>query len=311
MRLIFMGTPQFAVPTLDALLSSPHEIVAVCTQPDKPSGRGEKLSAPPVKEIAQKHRIQVFQPDKLKTERPRFESLSPDALVVVAYGKVLPPWLFETPRYGAINLHASLLPKYRGAAPINWAVANGESVTGVSTMRIETGLDTGAIYLQEQIPIGFLDTASEIHDRLASLGSTLVLQTLDLLERDALTPLPQDTSQASYAPILKKADGELNWDQSATEIYNRVRAFNPWPGTYTYFNGAVLKIWKAFPIEMSINHNVTGVLTHAGASGATVTCRIGSLRLEEVQFKNHRRILANDFLHGIRLSQHQSIILGR
>jgi methionyl-tRNA formyltransferase len=311
MRLIFMGTPQFAVPTLDALLSSPHEIVAVFTQPDKPSGRGEKLSAPPVKEIAQKHRIQVFQPEKLRTERPRFDSLSPDALVVVAYGKILPSWLFEMPRYGATNLHASLLPKYRGAAPINWAVANGENVTGVTTMRIEAGLDTGAIFLQEQISIGFLDTASEIHDRLAFLGSRLLLRTLDLLERDAVTPLPQDPSQASYAPMLKKADGELNWDQPATEIYNRVRAFNPWPGTYTYLNGAVLKIWKAFPIEMSISHHVTGVLTHAGASGAIVTCRIGSLRLEEVQLENHRRIFATDFLHGIRLSQHQSMVLGR
>jgi methionyl-tRNA formyltransferase len=311
MRLIFMGTPQFAVPTLEALVSSSHETIAVFTQPDKPSGRGERVSAPPIKEIAQEHGIQVFQPDKLKPDRPRFDSLRPDVLVVVAYGKILPSWLFEMPRYGAINLHASLLPKYRGAAPINWAIANGESVTGVTTMRIDAGLDTGAILLQEQIAIGFQDTAPEIHNRLADVGARLVLRTLDLLERDAVTPILQDPSQATYAPMLKKTDGELNWAQTATEVYNRVRAFNPWPGTYTYLKGAALRIWQAFPIETSISHSVTGVLTYAGSSGAIVTCRLGCLRLEEVQLANRKRILAHDFLHGIRLPQHQSMILGR
>ena len=215
------------------------------------------------------------------------------------------------PGYGAINLHASLLPKYRGAAPINWAVANGDSVTGVTTMKIDSGLDTGDILLQEQVEIHPHDTASLIHDRLASVGSGLILKTLHSLERAAITPKAQDSSQATYAPMLKKADGELVWSQTATEIYNGVRAFNPWPGTYTYLKGAILRIWKAIPIETSIGHEVPGVLTNTGAAGAVVTCRLGSLQLQEVQLENRKRILAYDFLHGIRLPQGQSIGLGR
>jgi methionyl-tRNA formyltransferase len=311
MRLVFMGTPQFAVPTLGGLLSSSHELVAVVTQPDKPSGRGERVSASPVKELAQKHRVSVFQPDKLKGEAATFNGLKPDAIIVVAYGKILPPWLFNMPQYGAINLHASLLPKYRGAAPINWAVANGESVTGVTTMKIDAGLDTGDILLQEEVEMGPHDTAAQIHDRLASVGSGLILKTLDSLARDAITPISQDSSLATYAPMLRKADGELIWRQPATEIYNRVRAFNPWPGTYTYLNGAILRIWKAIPIETSISHEVPGVLTHTGPTGAVVTCRFGSLQLQEVQLENRKRILVHDFIHGIRLPQGQSIVLGR
>jgi len=311
MRLLFMGTPQFAVPTLEGLLSSSHDVASFFTQPDKPSGRGERVSAPPVKQTAQKHGVSVFQPDKLKTEASKFASLRPDALIVVAYGKILPAWLFNMPRYGAINLHASLLPRYRGAAPINWAVANGESVTGITTMKLDAGLDTGDILLQKSVAIGPQDTASEIHDRLASIGSGLVLTTLDLLERDAITPLPQDPSLATHAPMLRKADGELNWSQTAIEIYNRVRAFNPWPGTYTYLKGATLRIWKAIPIETSICHKVPGLLTHTGSSGAVVTCRLGSLQLQEVQLENRKRIFAQDFLHGIRLPPDQAIVLGR
>jgi methionyl-tRNA formyltransferase len=311
MRLLFMGTPQFAVPTLEGLLSSSHDVAAVFTQPDKPSGRGERVSAPPVKRTAQKHGVSIFQPDKLKTEASKFASLRPDAVIVVAYGKILPAWLFNMPRYGAINLHASLLPRYRGAAPINWTVANGESVTGVTTMKIDAGLDTGDILLQKSLAIGPEDTASEIHDRLASIGSGLVLATLDLLERDAITPVPQDPSLATYAPMLRKVDGELNWSQTATEIYDRVRGFNPWPGTYTYLKGAALRIWKAIPIETSICHKVPGLLTHAGSSGAIVTCRLGSLQLQEVQLENRKKIFAQDFLHGIRLPQGQAIVLGR
>jgi methionyl-tRNA formyltransferase len=311
MRLIFMGTPQFAVPTLNALFSSCHDLVAVFTQPDKPSGRGRRMSASPVKHLAETHRVPLFQPDKLKAEAVKIESFKPDAIVVVAYGKMLPSWLFTMPGYGAINLHASLLPKYRGAAPINWAVANGETVTGVTTMKIDAGLDTGDILLQESVAIGPNDTMLEIQDRLASIGAGLVLTTLDLLARDVITPTPQDGSKASYAPMLRKADGELDWNQAALEIYNRVRAFNPWPGTYSYLNGAILRIWKAIPIETLVQHEISGVLSHTIDSKAVVTCRLGSLLLQEVQLENRKRILASDFLHGIRLSQDQSISLGR
>jgi len=311
MRLIFMGTPQFAVPTLRSLFASHHEIIAVVTQPDRPFGRSGKLTAPPVKQLAQSHPVPIFQPEKLNAETLPISRLKPDELIVVAYGKILPFWLFSAPRYGSLNLHASLLPKYRGAAPINWAIANGETVTGVTTMMIDAGLDTGDILLQKSMAIGPTDSASDVHDQLALLGADLMLATLDLLERGAVTRTPQDARFATYAPILKKADGELDWRRTAREVYNRVRAFTPWPGTYTYLKGAKLQIWKAVPVESSASHEVPGRLVHAGSSGALVTCGIGSLELQEVQMENHKRMSALDFVNGIRLSQDQSLSLGR
>jgi len=311
MRLIFMGTPQFAEPTLTSLFASRHEIVAVVTQPDRPFGRRGKLTAPPAKQVAQGHQVPIFQPEKLSPETLPIDRLKADALIVVAYGKILPFWLFSAPKYGGINLHASLLPKYRGAAPINWAIANGETVTGVTTMMIDVGLDTGDILLQQSVAIGPTDTASDVHDQLALLGADLILATLDLLKRGAVTRTPQDARLATYAPILKKTDGELGWSGTATQVYNRVRAFNPWPGTYTFLNGAMLRIWKAVPVEPCASHEVPGRLIHAGSSGALVTCGLGSLELQEVQIENHKRMSALDFVHGIRLSQGQSIPLGR
>src|SRR5439155_18144502 len=206
MRLLFMGTPQFAVPTLKRFLSSPHSVIAVFTQSDKPAGRGQKLSAPPVKRLASEHEIPVYQPEKLKAEawQRTIQTMAVDAIVVVAYGKILPSWLFTLPLYGAINLHASLLPKYRGAAPIHWAIAEGEITTGVTTMKIDAGLDTGDILLQEKVDIGSDDTAADLHDRLAAVGSDLILRTLDLLASHEIEPIPQDPKLATYAPLLKK-----------------------------------------------------------------------------------------------------------
>ena len=312
MRLIFMGTPRFAVPTLTRLLSSRHQVIAVFTQPDAVAGRGGQLSVPAVKQVAMEHGIEVYQPEKLRPETwlTGLNGAEADVIVVVAYGKILPPWLVNWAKHGAVNLHASLLPKYRGAAPINWAIANGETCTGVTTMKINEKLDSGDIYLQEGVGIGPHDSASDVHDRLAALGADLMLKTLELLESRQLQPIPQNPELATYAPMLKKSDGHLNWEQSATKIYNRIRGFNPWPGTYTYIHGTLLRIWTACPLEMS-DDQLPGTLSHSGTHGAVVTCRPGLLQLREVQLENRRRIAGIDFLHGIRLHENQSILLGR
>jgi methionyl-tRNA formyltransferase len=314
MRLLFMGTPQFAVPTLNALLLSRHRIDAVFTQPDKPAGRGERLSRPPVKLVALERGIPVHQPEKLNaTEwRPRFATLNPDACVVVAYGKILPQWLLEIPRLGAYNVHASLLPKYRGAAPIPWAIANGETVTGVTTMKLDAGMDTGDTLLQRAIEIVPTDTSSSIHDRLAGLGAELMIETLDLLESGDLKPIPQDSALATYAPLLKKSDGELDWKKPSEALYNRIRAFNPWPGTYTVLSSQMLRIWKAMLISVLDRPLLSpGTLLHDASFGALVACGTGFLQLQEVQLENRKRTSAIDFLHGIRLSKGQSLLLGR
>jgi methionyl-tRNA formyltransferase len=313
MRLLFMGTPAFAVPTLKALLSSHHKVSAAFTQPDKPSGRGEKLSAPPVKQLALEQGVSVYQPDKLKAAewQPVFAGLNADAYVVVAYGKILPQWLLDLPRLGAYNVHASLLPKYRGAAPIHWAIANGESRTGITTMKLDAGMDTGDMLLQQEITIEPEDTCASLHDRLAEIGAGLMLNTLEALEKGTAKPIPQDPALATYAPMLKKSDGLLDWSQSAVWLHNRIRAFNPWPGTYTGLQGQTLRIWKAQPVNISGESQPPGTLLHHSSGAALVACGTGFLRLEEVQLENRKRTSAVDFLHGIRLGKTQSILLGR
>ena len=312
MRLLFMGTPAFAVPTLKVLLSSKHTVSAVFTQPDKPSGRGEKLSAPPVKLIALEQRIPVHQPEKLKTPEWQlvFAELKVDAYVVVAYGKILPQWLLDVPRLGAYNVHASLLPKYRGAAPIHWAIANGETKTGITTMKLDAGMDTGDMLLQHEITIEPEDTCVSIHDRLAEIGAELMLKTLEGLEKGTAKPIPQDPALATYAPMLKKSDGLLDWSQSAVSLHNRIRAFNPWPGTYTQLQGQTFRIWKSQPAEISGEALPAGSLLHHSSEAAVVACGTGFLRLEEVQLENRKRTSALDFLHGIRLGKAHSILLG-
>jgi methionyl-tRNA formyltransferase len=310
MRLLFMGTPQFAVPTLETLLSSSHLVAAVFTQPDRPSGRGEKLSQPPVKQVAKERAVPTYQPEKLKTAEPVFREVGADAFVVVAYGKILPEWLLDIPKLGAYNLHASLLPKYRGAAPIHWAIANGETVTGVTTMKLDAGMDTGDLLLRKEVAIGADETIAELQERLSILGAPLMLETLDLLERRALRSIPQNPQLATYAPMLKKADGELRWEWSSTQIYNRVRAFNPWPGTHTSLGGHRLRIWKARPVEGWIESLPPGTLVHHPSEGAVVTCGQGCLQLEEVQLENRTRTSSLDFLHGIRLVKNQTLLLG-
>src|SRR5215471_13457626 len=245
MKLVFCGTPMFAVPSLERLHAAGFAIQLVVTQPDRPQGRGMAMTAPPVKQSALKLGLPVIQPEKIKKNeefRAQLQALHPDAIIVVGYGRIIPPWMLELPRYGNINVHASLLPKYRGAAPVQWAIAQGETVTGVTTMLLNEGLDTGDILLQREMEIRSDDTAVTLAPRLAELGADLLVETLLGLEKGNVRPLAQDHSRATLAPILKKEDGEVDFSRSAAEICNRLRGFQPWPGATTQFRGKNLKL---------------------------------------------------------------------
>ena len=312
MKLIFMGTPEFAVPSLARLLRDGHEIAAVFTQPDKPAGRGKNLQAPPVKSFAAEHGIPVHQPSKIKTNeevRATFDRIAPDACIVAAYGKILPEWMLAIPRMGCINVHASLLPKYRGAAPINWAIANGERETGVTIMQMEAGLDTGDMLWSRALEIGSEETAPEVSARLSELGAELLSEALPRLERGAINPVPQDDREATYAPILKREDGLIDWRMSAREIANRVRGFQPWPGTYTFFRGARLTIWRAQEIaggpsnQSSQDKFEPATIIGIDKSGIAIACANSTtLHVEELQIEGKRKLSAREFLNGTRLS---------
>jgi len=297
-----MGTPQAAVPTLRQCVADGHEVVAVWTQPDKPAGRGNKVSFSPVKEFALSHGLQVFQPARIKNEETKqlFASHDAEVAVVVAYGRILPDAFLRAPRRGCINVHFSLLPLYRGAAPANWAIVNGERETGVTTMFIEPALDTGPILLQSKTEIAETETAPELLERLAEIGASLLSETLARL--DELTPRPQRDQDATFAPILRKEDGLIDWSRSAIEIERRVRGFQPWPLAYTTFNSKGLTIWRAQPVE-SPNPNATpGEVIVAHGDDLLVSCGDGkALRLIEVQPEARKRIPVRDFINGIRL----------
>ena len=296
--LIFCGTPRFAVPSLERLAEAGHRIHLVVTQPDRPKGRGLELVASPVKQSAQKLNLPTAQPDRIKTNdefRAQLTALKPAAIIVVGYGRIIPQWMLDLPPLGNINLHASLLPKYRGAAPIQWAIANGETVTGNTTMRIDSGLDTGDILLQQQLPIAQDDTAETLAPALATMGATLLVETLRGLKTGTIQPRKQDDSQSSLAPILNKEDGLIDFARPAKEIYNRLRGFQPWPGAYTKFRGKNLQIWKAHPSETSAP---TAELT-VNANRLLVGCgKNTALELEEIQLEGKKRTTARDFLQG-------------
>ncbi|MDQ1560281.1 MAG: methionyl-tRNA formyltransferase [Pyrinomonadaceae bacterium] len=312
-----MGTPETAVPTLKRCLDDGHEVVAVWTQPDRPAGRGNKLSVPPVKEFALAHGLTVHQPAKVKTEEARalFASHDADAAVVVAYGRILPASFLSAPRRGCINVHFSLLPKYRGAAPVNWAIVRGETQTGVTTMQIDEGLDTGALYLQRATPLGDDETAPQVLARLAVLGAELLGETL--MRLDKLEPRPQREAEATHAPILRREDGLIDWNAGATEIDRRVRGFQPWPNAHTQFRGQRLVIHQAEPqyihqteprhapeesAEASSDNTVAGEIVNAHGDSLEVACGDGTrLRLSEVQLEGKRRMSARDFINGMRV----------
>ncbi len=296
-----MGTPAAAVPTLRRCLEDGHELVAVWTQPDRPSGRGNKVTFSPVKEFALQNGLKVHQPSKIKTDKSKdlFSSHDADVAVVVAYGRILPEEFLVAPRRGCINVHFSLLPKYRGASPVNWAIINGEKETGVTTMFIEPTLDTGPILLQRSTPIGERETAVELMSRLAESGGDLCGETLTRL--DSLTPRTQQQELATLAPILKKEDGLIDWSTTAEEIERRVRGLQPWPNAYTKLNGRGLTIWSAEAVYSDVEAEA-GVIVNADMSELLVKCGANTaLRLVEVQPEAKRRMPVRDFLNGTHL----------
>jgi methionyl-tRNA formyltransferase len=308
MRILFCGTPQFAVPSLNHLLAqSDFEIAAVITQPDRPRGRGQEVSFSPVKEAALAANIPVHQPEKIRTPEAQqlLESLTPDAIVIIAYGQIIPARLLPIPKLGWINLHASLLPKYRGAAPINWAIVNGETKTGVTTMRIDAGMDTGDMLLQRELEIGPSETAPELAARMSELGAPLMAETLRGLASCSITPRPQYHSSASMAPMLKKEDGRIDWNLPAEHIYNRMRGFSPWPGAYTTFRSQSCHLWLE-PVsneerEKTAAGHPGALSSHAGqllvSCGHTTVLRVTSVKLE-----GRKQVSASEFANGARLA---------
>jgi methionyl-tRNA formyltransferase len=308
MRLVFCGTPQFAIPSLQQLLAAGHSIELVVTQPDRVRGRDHDASPPPVKLLAVEAGLPVVQPEKIKLNsdlRARLEAIQPDAIIVVAYGRIIPEWMLNLPRWGNLNLHASLLPKYRGAAPIQWAVANGESVTGATTMHLDQGLDTGEILLQRELPIGPEQTAEELFPLLATSGASLMIETLKGLEEGTIQLVPQDDAQASLAPILEREDALVDFARSASEIYNRWRGFQPWPGAYTFFRGKKLTLHRLIPAgsvdappgELIMERDRLFV-----ASGSATR-----LELLEVQLEGKKRMPVADFLRGTTPRPHERL----
>ena len=296
--LVFCGTPDFAVLTLEKLVAAGFRVHLVVTRPDRPKGRGLEFIASPVKQSALRLNLPITQPEQIKTNddfRAQLTALKPDAIIVVGYGRLIPPWMLDLPPLGNINLHASLLPKYRGAAPIQWAIAQGESVTGVTTMRLDVGLDTGEILLQLESSIAPEDTAETLAPRLASIGADLMVETLRGLQAGSIRPRPQDNSKATLAPILTKEDGLIDFSRSAAEIFNRLRGFQPWPGAHTKFRGKNLLIVKARPASdllppAELLVQADRLLVGCGHST--------SLELLELQLEGKKRISARDFIHG-------------
>lgn len=304
LRIVFCGTPAFAVPSLQHLLKEPDfEVVGVVTQPDRPRGRGHELHSSPVKDAAAAAGIPVYQPEKIKSDEAYeyFKRLAPDAVVIIAYGQIISPRLIKIPRLGWINLHASLLPKYRGAAPINWAIVNGETRTGLTTMQIDAGLDTGPMLLKYETQIGADETAPELTARLAEAGGPLIIETLRKLDRGEISPVAQDNSQATFAPILKKDDGRIDWWVSARKIYNRIRGLQPWPGAFTTFRGKNCQIWGK-PLKPVAAGGMPGVILPTQEDGLLVICGGATvLRVEHVQLEGRNRVTDGAFMNGARI----------
>jgi methionyl-tRNA formyltransferase len=304
MVLIFLGTPAFAVPTLERIVDAGHRVLAVFTQPDRPKGRGGQLSASPVKEAALRLGLPVHQPERVR--RPevaeQLQQMNPDAMVVVGYGQIIPQAIIDIPRHGIINVHASLLPKYRGAAPIQWAIANGETRTGVTTMKIDAGLDTGDMLLKWETEIGSEEDALDLGRRLSVAGADLLVQTL----RENPTPVKQDPAEATYAPILKKEDGEIDWNWPAMKIFNRSRGLLPWPGAYSFFRGQMFHIWKSRVTSDALQG--TPGLMSAMEKRLLIACgERTELELIEVQVEGRKRMSAAAFMNGHHLKDDEML----
>lgn len=305
MRLAFLGTPVFAVPTLEQVVKAGHQVMLVVTQPDRPRGRGQQPAPPPVKQAAIRLGLPVYQPERIRSPEAveRLRELASEGMVVVGYGQIIPQVVIELAPLGIINVHASLLPKYRGAGPIQWAILNGETRTGVTTMRIDAGLDTGDMLLKAETEIGPAENAVELGRRLALLGADLLIKTLDGLKKGEIEPQRQNPAEATLAPLLKKEDGVMDWTLPAQVLQNRVRGLQPWPGAFTTFRGQTLHIWKS---SISAGQGATpgSFLT---ARPPTVTCGAESLELIEVQLEGRKRIAALDFANGQRLTENDRV----
>ena len=300
MRIIFMGTPDFACPTLATLIERGEQVVAVVTQPDRPKGRGQQTLPPPVKVLAQEHGIPVFQPVKVRHPEALEEirSLNPDLIVVVAFGQILPKALLDIPKHGCINVHASLLPYYRGAAPLNWCIINGETETGVTTMMMDVGLDTGDMLLKRSTPIDPDEDTRSLHDRLCQIGAELLGETLDELAAGRLVPEKQDDALTCYAPMLKKEDGLIDWSKDAATVKNLVRGMTPWPGAYSYLDDKLLKVYR---VQTATGTGTPGAVLSAGRDGIEVACGEGSIVIHELQLEGKKRLNAAEFLAGCKL----------
>lgn len=298
-----MGTPQAAVPSLERVITDGHEVVAVYSQPDRPSGRGNKITFSPVKQCSIENGIAVYQPEKVRTPEAieLFRAHGADVAVVVAYGRILPKTFLTAYSHGAINVHFSLLPKYRGAAPVNWAIANGEKETGVTTMQMDIGLDTGAILMQRSTRIEHNENSIELMERLSFVGAELLSETL--ANYASLTPIEQDHAVATLAPIMKREDGLIDWEMSAIEIVNRVRGFQPFPSSFTSFRGGKLTVWKAVAVEASVGAVAAGTIIDASNGRMVISCGDNTtLLVEEVQAEGKRRMTVRDFLNGVKVT---------
>ena len=297
--LVFMGTPEFALPSLKGLLSAGAPISLVVTQPDRPKGRGRKMIAPPVKVLAEAEKIPVYQPQKVRSGEAieRIAALAPDCIVVAAYGQLLPAEILALPQLGAVNVHASLLPKYRGPAPIHWALIRGEEKTGITTMLMDIGMDTGDILMQSEVVIQPEDTAGTLHDRLAEEGGKVLVETLHLLKKGTLQPRPQDDSQATYAPMLAKEDGEIDWNEEAKKICCRIRGLDPWPGGFTLWEGKRLKLFGCQPLSLPTKAR-PGTVIAASDDGLQVASGKGVVLIKTLQLEGRRCLPVADFLRG-------------
>ncbi len=304
MKLVFCGTPQFAAPTLEALVRAGHQVALVVTQPDRPKGRGMELAASPVKQKALELGLAIAQPEKIKTNvefRAQLEQIAADCIIVVGYGRIIPRWMLELPRFGNINLHASLLPKYRGAAPIQWAIASGETVTGNTTMLLNEGLDTGDVLVQREMRIDPEATSVTLAPPLAATGAELVIETLDGLEHELIVPIPQEHERHTLAPILTKEDARIAWSRSAQEIYNRYRGFQPWPGAFTTFRGKQLSLHAMRALPRGESLFAEGELAIEGERMIAGCGQGSALEILELQLEGKKRMIARDFINGYQL----------
>jgi len=304
MRVVFMGTPDFAVPSLQGLIDKGYDIVGVVTQPDRPKGRKQVLTKSPVKRLAENNGLEIFQPEKIKDKEAIQHVLNwqPDILVTAAYGQIIPVELLETPRYKAINVHASLLPKYRGAAPIHQSIIQGEQETGITIMYMVKELDAGAILSQVKVPIEERDTVGTLHDKLSIAGAKLLVETLEKLQKGEITPIPQNDQLATFAPTLKRKDEMIDWNKTSFEIYNQIRGLNPWPVAFTYFQDKVFKIWWADPIPYD-HHEPPGTVLEAGKEKLIVASKDGALDLKEVQPSGKRKMDIVSYLQGAKVAE--------